>query len=39
LSWGREDITAFWYQEEPHRAFALPSIAQHIAASNAGEKK
>jgi len=30
---------AFWYQEEPHQAFTLPSFAERTAASKAGEKK
>lgn len=30
---------AFWYQEEPHRAFTLPSFPERTAGSKAGEKK
>ena len=30
---------AFWYQEEPHQVFTLPSFKERTASSNAGEKK
>jgi hypothetical protein len=30
---------AFWYQEEPHQAFTLPSFAERSAPSHAGGKK
>jgi hypothetical protein len=35
----RDDYTsvAFWYQEEPHRAFKLPPFAERVAPSKAGE--
>lgn len=35
----RDDYTsvAFWYQEEPHRAFKLPSFAERVAPSKAAE--
>ena len=38
---GADDLTsvAFWYQEEPHQTFTLPSFQERISASKAGEKK
>ncbi len=37
----RDDYTsvAFWYQEEPHRANALPPFADRTASSRAAEYK
>ena len=30
---------AFWYQEEPHQAFALPTFTERTSPSKAGDKK
>jgi hypothetical protein len=36
---GSDDLTsvAFWYQEEPHRTFALQPFAERTAPSRAAE--
>jgi hypothetical protein len=38
---GADDFTsvAYWYQEEPHRPFALQPYAERTASSKAGEGK